>query len=188
EARGCVRRVIPRIAAGLDAGCRLVPAGDRRLERVAGASKRDDAVVVGPIERFEALEDVRGLTEGESEVAPLERNVLEADQRTAGGLLRLLPLGIDLDPGQRDARLHAALHIDERDLHVDRRRQLRLRRLQLFELNDLARFRALRTDGAVRHSWIVVARIVGWAGKSGRSMDRVSRPGPPDPPDPRGPS
>ena len=54
------------------------------------------------------------------------------------------------DPRQRHAPLDAALHVDQRDLHVDGGRQLRLGGLQLLELDDFARFGARRTRRAIR--------------------------------------
>jgi hypothetical protein len=91
------------------------------------------------------------LTEGQPEVGPLERDVTEADRRPARRLLRAQPFGIHLNPRQRDASLHAPLHVDERNLHVDCRRQLGLGDLQLFEFYDLACFRARWTRGTIDH-------------------------------------
>ena len=58
------------------------------------------------------------------------------------------PFAVDLNPRQRHARLHAPLHLDERELHVDGAGQLGLRRLELFELDDFARFGAWGADVA----------------------------------------
>src|SRR5581483_5344964 len=56
------------------------------------------------------------------------------------------------NPGQWDARLPPPLHLDERELHVDGRRQLGLRAPQLFEFRDLARLRADRTGRPIGHA------------------------------------
>ena len=144
--RRALGRALARIGA-VHARRRGVPPLDERLERVAVAREGDDLLVLGRVERVEAAQDVGRLPERQAEVGPVERNVGEADERPAGGLLRAQPLGIGLNPGQRHARLHAALHVDERDLHVDGRRQLGLRRLQFFQLDDFARFSALGRGG-----------------------------------------
>ena len=105
--------------------------------------------MVGALQRVEALQDVRGLPEGQPEVAPLQRNVAEANHRPSRGLLRAKPGLVHLNPRQRHARLHAALHVDERHLHVDRGGQLGLFDLELLQFDDFARFGARRSGGTV---------------------------------------
>ena len=81
--------------------------------------------MLGPVHRLVAVEDVGRLPKRETEVAPFERDVAEADRRAAGALLRLEPAGLGLNPGQRHARLDPPLDLDELELHVDGGRQLR---------------------------------------------------------------
>ena len=61
------------------------------------------------------------------------------------------PLRVDLNPRQRHARLHAPLHVDQRDLHVDGARQIRLLGFELFELDDFAWLGARRAGRTVGH-------------------------------------
>ena len=77
----------------VDAARSRVPLRDERLERVAVAAERHDLLVVGALERLEAVEDVGGLAERQAEVGPLERDVAEADSGPPGRLLRAQPLG-----------------------------------------------------------------------------------------------
>ena len=140
-----------RAAARLDAGRGVIPCRDQRLERVAVPGERQNLVVVGPLQRVEPQQDVGSLAQRQTEIAPLERDIAKADQRSSRRLLRALPLGIDLDPRERHARLDAPLHVDQRNLHVDGRRQLRLCGLQVFELDDFPGFCARRSRGAFGH-------------------------------------
>jgi hypothetical protein len=57
-------------------------------------------------------------------------------------LLRGEPLGVRMDARQRHARHDATLHVDERELHVDGARQIRLRYFQLLEFDDVTRLDA----------------------------------------------
>ena len=100
--------------------------------------ERDDGGVFGTLERVEPAQDVGRLAKRQAEVGPVERDVAEPDQRAAGRLLLAQPAVVRRNPRQRHARLHAALHLDERDLHVDRRGQFRLIGLDLFQLDDFA--------------------------------------------------
>ena len=59
-----------------------------RLEGVAVARHRLNFVVVRRLERLEPPQDVGGLPEHETEVGPVERDVLEAEQRPALRMLR----------------------------------------------------------------------------------------------------
>ena len=145
------------VDAGLPAGVRfdagrcLVPRRHEWLEGVAIPAERDDLLVIGALEDLETLQDVGGLTERQTKIGPVERDVPEADERPAGRLLRAEPFRIHLNPRQRHAPLHAALHVDEGNLHVDRRCELGLRDLELPELDDFARLGARRADGTVSH-------------------------------------
>ena len=65
---------------------RDVPLRHERLERVAVAAEREDLLVVGAIDRVVAVQDVRGLPERQAEVAPVERDVAEANRRVARSL------------------------------------------------------------------------------------------------------
>ena len=90
------------------------------------------------------------------EIGPLERDVAEAHERPPGRLLRAQPLGVGLNPRQRHARLHAALHLDERELHVDGGCELGLRAPQLLELDDFAGFERGGRGGTIgRHEGIL---------------------------------
>ena len=71
----------------------MIPVRDERLERVAVAAERDDLLVLGPLERVVAVQDVGGLAERQPEIGPLERDVAEADDRPSGRLLRGEPVG-----------------------------------------------------------------------------------------------
>ena len=99
-----------------------------------------------------AAQDVGRLAERQTEISPVERDVGEADERPAGRLLRPLPFDVGLDPRQRDARLHAPLHVDERDLHVDGRCELRMHLFELLQLDDLARLRPRRAGRSIRRA------------------------------------
>ena len=89
------------------------------------------------------------------EIGPLERDIPEAHDGPSGRLLRAEPFAIGLNPRQRHARLHAALHLDERELHVDGTGQLGLRGLELLELDDFARFGAWSSDLRRRLWWLL---------------------------------
>ena len=148
---GIVGRARVRIGS-IDAGGRVVPPRQRRLEQVGVASDRDNPLVVSTLKGFEPLQDVGCLAQCEPEVGPVERDVCEADDRTARRILGPEPFRVGLQPWQRHTRLNAALHFDERHLHVNRGRQLRLRELQLLELDDLARFGSRRPWRAFGHA------------------------------------
>lgn len=135
-------------------GC-LVPFGDEGFERVAFTGEREDPLILVGLERFKSAEDIRRLPERQPEIAPLEWNVAEPDDRPPGALLRRQPSGFGLDPRQRHARLNASLHFDEGKLHVDRRRKVGLRNAQLLELGDFSGVGALRTDRTIGHRQIV---------------------------------
>ncbi len=151
-----------------------IPGGDERLERVPAARERKNRVVLGGFERVEAPQNVGGLAERQPEIGPFERDVAEPHQRPAGRLLRPQPLRVGLNPRQRNARLHAALHLDQGDLHVDRRSKLGLPGFELLELDNLARLGARGTRRAVGHRAIVSRdRGRGTCG-SGRA-DRIER-------------
>ncbi len=112
------------------------------------------------VEHLVPAQDVGGLAHRETEVGPLERNVAEAHRRSAGLLLRRQPFRVGLNPRQRHPRLHPALGVHQVDLHVDRRRQLGLRSLQLSQFENFARFGAGRTGWLAGlmtfgHRWIV---------------------------------
>jgi len=63
--------------------------------------------MVGALERLVPEQDVGRTAERQAEIAPVERDVGEADQRPSLALLRPEPVRVSLDPRQRDARLHA---------------------------------------------------------------------------------
>ena len=107
------------------------------------------------LERFVALQRVGRLAQRQPQIGPLERDVAEADGRPSGGLLRGEPGRVGLNPGEGHPRLDAPLNLHQRDLHVNRCRELRLRQFQLPELDDLAGFSARRADGAFGHAGIV---------------------------------
>ena len=91
------------------------------------------------------------LAKRQAEVGPIERDLAEADERASSRLLRAQPLGIHLNPRQRHARLHAALDLHERDLHVHGGRQIRLGGLEVAEFDDLAWLGTRGADGSVGH-------------------------------------
>ena len=72
-------------------------------------------------------------------------NVNEAAHRLGLGF----PMLIDRDSRKWDAPLNTTVHLDERQLHVNRGRQFRLRQLELTELENLARVSPRRT----RRTW-----------------------------------
>ena len=91
-------------------------------------------------------------------------------KRTSGrpaALLRAQPLGVDLNPRQRHARLHAPLHVDERDLHVDRGRKLGLGHADLTKLHDFAGLGTSGTRRTVGHVGIVAKELGGWRLEAG---------------------
>src|SRR5205814_5035277 len=61
----------------------------------------------------------------------------------------------ELNHRRRTRRLRPPPHVDERELHVDGRRQLRLRRLQLLQFDHVARFGPRRARRSLGHEWIV---------------------------------
>ena len=93
------------------------------------------------LERVVPPQDVGGLTQRQPKVGPVEGDVAEPHEGPARRLLRAQPLRVGLQPGEWHPRLDAALHRDERKLHVDRARQVRLVDPELFELGDFTRFR-----------------------------------------------
>ncbi len=113
------------------------------------------------IERLVAVQDIGGLTKRETEVGPVERDVPETHHGASRGLLRRHPVRVRLDPRQWDPPLHASLHFDELELHVNGRCELRLRRAKLLQLADFARLCARRSRGSFwrGHGRIVQSRI-----------------------------
>ena len=93
------------------------------------------------------VQDVGGLAERQSEVAPVERDVVESDGWTTGLLLRGEPGRIRRETGERHAPLDAALHVDELDLDVHGVAQFGMVGLQLTKFDD---FTGLGTAGAQR--------------------------------------
>jgi hypothetical protein len=110
--------------------------GHQRLQRVPVAAQIENLLVLGPVHRVVPVEDVCGLAQRQPEIGPLERDVGKPDHRPSGELLGDEPLGIGLNPRQRHPRLHAALRLDEFELHVHGRCELRLCEPQLFQLDD----------------------------------------------------
>ena len=145
DARFCVS--LPVYARGLE-----VPIGDDPLQRVSVARQGEDPLVFCALERVKPVKDVGRLSQRQAEVSPVEGNVSEADHRVARKLLSRQPCRVRLKPRQGHARLDAALHLQQSELHVDGRRQLRLCDLELFELHDLARLGAWGAGRPVRHA------------------------------------
>ena len=111
--------------------------------------------MLGPVERLVAQQDVGGLAERQPEIGPVERDIAEAHGGASGCLLGGEPVRVGLNPWQRDPRLHPALHVDERELHVDRRGELGMVDAELLELGDVARIRTRRARGTLGHERIV---------------------------------
>jgi hypothetical protein len=104
----------------------VVPVLHQGFERVALARQGENLLVLAAVERIEAVEDVGRLPKREAEVRPFERDIAESDDGTAQALLLGDPCGFGLNPRERHARLHASLHFDEGELHVNGRRQVGL--------------------------------------------------------------
>ncbi len=64
---------------------------------------------------------------------------------------RLQPIRFGLNPRQGHARLDAALHLHERELHVHGGREVGLIDSELLELDDLARLRRAAARRAIGH-------------------------------------
>ena len=154
-----------------------VPAADQRLERVAVAPERDDAA---------RGRRPRARRSG-GRMSAVWRNVSRksvhssgmSPKRTSGRPARAAAPAasrVGLKPRQRHARLDAALHVDERDLHVDGARQLGLRGLDLFELDDFARARRGRARMGRSDTQVIVRgrRLAGRADRQSQPQ-RISR-------------
>jgi starch synthase len=139
----------------LDARCGEVPARHNRLQRVTVAPKRQDQLVLGSIQRLVAQQDVGRLAEREPEIRPIKRHIAEAHGGASSRLLGGEPLRVGLNPWQRDPRLNPALHVDEGELHVDRRGELRVVDAELFELSHVAGVGTRRARGTLGHERIV---------------------------------
>ena len=145
---------------------------DERLERVAVASERDD-LLRG--RRARARRSGAGCRR--SGAASAGNRVHRAGCRRSGRAGRPAACcarshaRVGLNPRQRHARLHAALHLDQRELHVDGGRQLGLRDLQLLELDDFARLGA-RWRGGRSVTW----RLYGsWSARERRTSADAGR-------------
>jgi len=68
--------------------------------------------------------------------------------------------------------LHAALHLDERHLHVNRRGQFGLIGFDLLQLDDFARFSALGTGRPLKHG-LIVPRGHGFQGALALTVSKV---------------
>src|SRR6185436_20464266 len=108
----------------LDARSGEVPAHHNWLQRVTVSPKRENHLVLGLIQRLMAEQNVCRLAEREPEVRPVERHIAEAHGGASGRLLAGEPLRVWLDPWQRDPRLNPPLHLDQGELHIDRRGEL----------------------------------------------------------------
>ena len=156
---------------------RGVPLRHERLERVAVAGERADSGVVGALERFVAEQDVgrAGAASGGNRSSRAGCRRSAPAGRPSRCCVRE-PVRVRLDPRQRDARLHAALHVDERQLHVDRGCQVGLSRPELLEFDDFAWLGPGDARRMVRHSaTLSVRRPVNANGSSNQSgsMDPV---------------
>ena len=137
------------------AGRRLVPRRHHGLERVGLAAKRDDGFVFCRFDHLVAAQDVGRLPERQPEIRPFEGDIRKADDRAACLLLGAQPGRVDLNPGQRHARLDTPLHVDQRELHIDCPRQIGLIDLELLEFDDIAWVRPRGADGTIGHDGIV---------------------------------
>jgi hypothetical protein len=118
---------------------RLVPRGHDRFD-LPVARQPLNTVVIGQLERLEAAQNIGGLPNHQAEIAPVDRDLFELQDRTGLLVVGLAP--IERRGRQRDSCLHASLCAEQLDLHVGRRRQIGLRVLELSQLSDLARFGA----------------------------------------------
>ena len=137
--------------------------GHQRLECVAVATELHDRGMIGRLERVVPPQDVGGLPERQPEIGPVERDIGESHDGPSGRALRAEPFAVHLNPRQRHARLHAALHVDQGELHVDRAGQIGLRRFELLELDDFA---WLGARGPRRRGWQGL-RLIGRIGRIG---------------------
>ena len=147
-----------RLGQSLGRGRLVEPVDDERFERVAVARHRLDGVVVGGFQRLEPPQHVGRLTEDQPEVSPVERDVLEAEQRPA--LLRAARFsqsaatsthGIGTRPSTRRWSSRSATWRSTASA------QLGLARLELLQLDDFARLRAAQALAWFGHGRIVAA-------------------------------
>ena len=122
----------------------VVPGRDILHGRAAGPYQLLHLVAVGLLEEVVAAQDLGHLAEQRAELAPVERDLVEAQDGLALAKLARQPHGIELEPRRRQPRLDAPLHHDELDLHVDGARQFGLRGLELPEGGQLGGVGALR--------------------------------------------
>lgn len=119
-----VWRLRRRGRGGGSHAARVVPGPHQRLEALGVPSEGEDLAVVGRLDGFVAMEGVRILPDGEPEIRPVERDVLETDGGPSRTHQRGDSLRIALEARERHARLYASLNRDEFELQVDGRRQL----------------------------------------------------------------
>ena len=100
----------------VDPGGRGVPVGHQGFKGISLARECLHLLVVRALDVPEAVKDVGGLPQCEPKVAPIQRDVAEADGRTAGVLLRREPRVVGLKARQRHAALHPPLHVDKGNL------------------------------------------------------------------------
>jgi hypothetical protein len=129
------------------------------------ATKSHEPLMLRRLERVVPVKDVGRLPEGQPEVGPVERNVAEPDEPPPFGLLRRNPVVPDAQPGQWHTSLHATLHVDELDLHVNGGFELGMGDFELAKLGELSRLGSLGRRGTLGHAGIVpcVLPIIGWS-------------------------
>jgi hypothetical protein len=98
--------------------------------------------VVFRIECVEAQQDVGGLPEHEAHLGPVERDLLEPEERHPLLELALQPGGIDLEPWERHSGLDASLQREQLDLKVDGVSKFRLAGLDDPQLGNFPGFTA----------------------------------------------
>ncbi len=166
-AHGKRKNLVDGLAAGAgdrrrrpgDGGCDVpfdsgpVPSGkDRHQRRVT--TQRLGLLVIRLIEGAKPAKDVGGLPDREPQVSELDRNVFKAEQWTRVSLVRGERPITQVERGQRDAGLNAALHFEQLEVHVHGIGKLGLSLFQRAKLGDLSRFgpaRARRSSCSVGH-------------------------------------
>ena len=113
-----------------------------------------DRLVVGVFQCAEPVHDVGCLAYHQPEIGQVERDVFEVQQRTRLNLVARGDVGVQVERRQRDPRLHASLHLQEFEVHVDRISQLGLAFSERAELDGFACVRPAWTrwaSGGIGH-------------------------------------
>jgi hypothetical protein len=106
------------------------------------------------VERIKPSQDIDRLSHHQPHLRPVERDLFEGKKRSAIGHVPLHARLIDPMGGDGDPGLDATLQLDESQLHVNGRTQLRMSLFQLLKFEDFTGF------GSWRALWPILMRLM----------------------------